>query len=125
MNIHRIDLQTCNKSFIIHSSLIYNAERRNKMNREPISRKLRYAILKRDDFRCQSCGRGPKEGVQLALDHKISLADGGTNDSSNLQTFCRECNLGKGKDSDDTPSEPVEGDFLVRKRSDPDHQTKT
>ena len=63
--------------------------------RKKIPATLRHAILKRDGFRCCHCGRTAKDGAKLHIDHIKPVALGGTNDPSNLQTLCRDCNLGK------------------------------
>lgn len=65
-------------------------------SRQPISKKLRFEIFKRDEFRCQYCGR-QTPGVVLELDHIIPVAEGGTDKPSNLITSCFDCNRGKGK----------------------------
>lgn len=58
--------------------------------------KLRFEILKRDNFQCQYCGRSPKkDGCKLHIDHINPRSKGGTNEPSNLITSCQECNLGK------------------------------
>lgn len=62
--------------------------------RRPISKKLRFAVLSRDGFRCRYCGAGPEEQV-LHIDHRVPVALGGTNDIDNLVTACLPCNLGK------------------------------
>ena len=63
-----------------------------------ISTTLRYLVLNRDRFRCALCGRSPltDPSVELHLDHIIPFSKGGTTTSENLQTLCRECNMGKG-----------------------------
>jgi len=58
--------------------------------------KLRFEILKRDNFKCQYCGRNVKEdGVKLQIDHIQPKNKGGTDNPENLITSCFECNLGK------------------------------
>ena len=58
--------------------------------------KIRFEVLKRDDFRCTYCGRGAKEdGVKLHVDHIIPESNGGEFKTTNLTTSCQECNLGK------------------------------
>jgi hypothetical protein len=58
--------------------------------------KLRFEIFKRDNFKCQYCGRNPKDdNCKLVLEHKIPKSKGGTFEPSNLTTACQECNLGK------------------------------
>ena len=60
--------------------------------REYIPKVVRDAVLKRDNYRCVKCG----STRNLEIDHKVSLADGGTNHIDNLQTLCRDCNRRKG-----------------------------
>jgi 5-methylcytosine-specific restriction endonuclease McrA len=65
-------------------------------SRRPIPARLRYQILQRDGFRCQACGRSPAvHEVVLHVDHIVPVVKGGTNDPSNLQALCADCNLGK------------------------------
>jgi hypothetical protein len=62
--------------------------------RQPISKRLRFEIFKRDHFTCVYCGRTPPE-VVLQVDHLDPVSGGGTNDPANLFTACADCNLGK------------------------------
>ncbi len=59
---------------------------------------LRYFILKRDNFRCVTCGASPAllPGVVLHVDHIYPWARGGATVADNLRTLCEKCNLGKG-----------------------------
>lgn len=41
-------------------------------------------------------------GIELAVDHIVPLANGGTNDPTNLQLLCRRCNSKKGARSSKT-----------------------
>jgi 5-methylcytosine-specific restriction endonuclease McrA len=60
-------------------------------------RKVRYQALLQNGNRCQCCGRGPKEGVVLHVDHikprkkypELKF------DINNLQILCEDCNIGK------------------------------
>jgi hypothetical protein len=63
-----------------------------------ISLSLRYFVLKRDRFRCVTCGRSPATHLQttLHLDHIHPWSMGGRTEVSNLRVLCVECNLGKG-----------------------------
>ena len=72
----------------------------NKTNRR-ISDKLRYQVLKRDNFKCCACGASPAKNasVELHVDHVVPWSKGGETTLDNLQTLCAKCNLGKG-DSD-------------------------
>src|SRR3990167_6597447 len=58
--------------------------------------KMRFRVLKRDNFRCTYCGRGIENGIRLETDHVIPRAAGGLNRMDNLVTACHECNIGKG-----------------------------
>lgn len=51
----------------------------------------RLAVYHRDRFRCAWCDRHVSE-VALSLDHIARVADGGTNEPSNLVTSCFLCN---------------------------------
>lgn len=66
-----------------------------KKRRIPISNILRFEIFQRDHFTCQYCGRPQADGIKLEIDHKIPVAEGGTDDYNNLITACNECNSGK------------------------------
>jgi 5-methylcytosine-specific restriction enzyme A len=51
-------------------------------------------VYQRDNYQCQSCGKKQPE-TELNIDHIIALATGGSNDMSNLQTLCSQCNQNK------------------------------
>ena len=68
---------------------------RRKHERALMTDKMRYAILKRDGFRCKLCGRSADDGVRLHVDHIIPISKGGKTIESNLQVLCEDCNLGK------------------------------
>jgi hypothetical protein len=65
--------------------------------RRGISLSLRYAVLRRDSFRCVKCGRSPASspGLVLHVDHRRAWANAGETVLENLQTLCSDCNLGK------------------------------
>lgn len=71
-----------------------------KYQRELISAKLRYNVLKRDGFKFTICGRTQEDGVKLHVDHIFPVSKGGKTEMSNLRTLCDECNLGKGAEYD-------------------------
>ena len=48
-------------------------------------------VFNRDHYQCQSCGKD-RLRAKLSIDHIIPLAKGGSNDISNLQTLCLDCN---------------------------------
>ena len=73
---------------------------KSKVKQTPrnISDRLRFRILVRDGFICQSCGASPlkERGVELHVDHIIPWSKGGETVDENLETKCSRCNLGKG-----------------------------
>ena len=67
------------------------AKRRIKFNRKN--------VLRRDNFRCQYCGRF---GTDLTLDHVVPLSMGGKHTWENVAACCHACNNAK---ADRTPVE--------------------
>ncbi len=76
----------------------YQKECAKRKTKRSISDRLRFSILMRDGFTCQSCGASPtkERGVELHIDHIIPWSKGGETEEINLQTKCKQCNLGKG-----------------------------
>lgn len=66
-------------------------------DRRSIGLGLRYKVLSRDNFKCVRCGRSPatSHGVELHVDHKLPFSMRGKTTFENLETKCKECNLGK------------------------------
>ena len=62
-----------------------------------IGLRLRFMVMKRDNFKCCMCGRSPATtpGLELHIDHIIPWSKGGETTFDNLQTLCSDCNLGK------------------------------
>lgn len=69
----------------------------HRTQRSP-SMKLRFDILRRDNFKCCACGASPAKdpAVELHVDHIIPWSKGGETTMDNLQTLCSKCNFGKG-----------------------------
>ncbi len=63
--------------------------------REPLTKSLRFEVMRRDGFRCRLCGAIAADGAKLEVDHIVPVSRGGTNDPHNLQTLCEACNRGK------------------------------
>lgn len=63
-----------------------------------INLRTRYLVLRRDNYSCCLCGASPAKDptVELHVDHIIPWSKGGSTELNNLQTLCRDCNLGKG-----------------------------
>lgn len=81
-----------------------------KKQRKHITAKLRYQILKRDNFKCVLCGVTAQECRRLEVDHINENAT--DNNPSNLQTLCDRCNSGKTRHS--TSRQPLD---MPQKRS--------
>jgi HNH endonuclease/Homing endonuclease associated repeat len=75
-----------------------NAHFKKRRTSRSISERMRFRILLRDGFSCQTCGASPLQdrGVELHVDHVLPWSKGGETEEANLQTKCERCNLGKG-----------------------------
>lgn len=62
-----------------------------------ISLKLRFQVMRRDNFKCKICGKSPatQPAITLEVDHIIPWSEGGDTVERNLQTLCSTCNQGK------------------------------
>ena len=62
-----------------------------------VNLRLRFLVMQRDNFKCCCCGASPAKdpSVILHIDHKTAWSKGGETTYDNLQTLCRNCNLGK------------------------------
>lgn len=96
-NSDNIDIRDSKKIESSTDKIFIENLKQRRTNRN-ISERMRFSILLRDGFRCQSCGRSPVKspGIELHVDHKIPWSKGGETISENLQTKCKDCNFGKG-----------------------------
>lgn len=84
-----------------------------KEKRQSISPSLRWSVFSRDGFCCRYCGcQAGQAGVELTVDHVVSVVEGGDNRIDNLITACRKCNGGKGAKS--LMSAPTTAEVLDR-----------
>ena len=62
-----------------------------------VSWRLRFIVMRRDDFKCRICGRSPalQPGLVLHVDHVKAWIKDGETVMENLQTLCEQCNVGK------------------------------
>lgn len=62
-----------------------------------INWRLRFIVMRKDNFKCKSCGRSPATDptIILHVDHIKAWANGGETVLENLQTLCSICNIGK------------------------------
>lgn len=65
------------------------------LNRAP-TKKMRMDVLRRDDFRCQICGRRAADHVDIELHvhHILPYGMGGLTEPYNLITLCHTCHCG-------------------------------
>ncbi len=62
-----------------------------------INWRLRFLVMRKDNFKCIACGRNPASNPDIILhvDHIKSWDKGGETVFENLQTLCSICNIGK------------------------------
>lgn len=86
------DSESANETFENNSV----SEFSHKTSRD-INLRLRFKVFQRDNFKCCICGRSPAttSGLELQIDHIKPWSKGGETTLDNLQTLCRDCNLGK------------------------------
>jgi len=74
---------------------------RLKRRQRYIRPSTRFLLLRQAGYRCQICGasQARDRSVELHIDHRIPVAEGGTNEVTNLWVLCKDCNLGKGTKS--------------------------
>lgn len=58
------------------------------------SSRVRFAVLKRDGFKCRYCGKSSKDTI-LEVDHRVPVSKAGKSTMDNLITSCIRCNRGK------------------------------
>ncbi len=99
----QIDMMSCDfesdhesKEFEIDDVLDFEDSSSDKVaGRSALSPGMRWRILEAYNFTCQGCGRSAPN-VELHVDHKVPIANGGTYDMENLHVLCAKCNMGKG-----------------------------
>ena len=77
--------------------LIIKTELPRRKSRKVINNSLKYDVMRRDNFKCNYCGKSPAtdSNVELEIDHIIPVSKGGDNNIDNLKTICKNCNIGK------------------------------
>lgn len=94
LNAMKTFCEIADAMIVSDAALSQTAARRGP--RDP-SLRLRFAVMRRDHFRCVGCGRSPATdaNVLLHVDHVLAWANAGKTELDNLQTLCSFCNLGK------------------------------
>jgi hypothetical protein len=65
-----------------------------------VSKRLRYEVLRRDNYRCRYCGIAAPD-AKLTVDHVLPGTLGGTDEPGNLVSACADCNGGKSASTPD------------------------
>lgn len=78
-----------------------------------ISKRLRYEILRRDNYSCRYCGESVPD-VRLTIDHVVPVSLGGSDEPGNLVAACPDCNAGKAASNPDAPLVADVSDNAVR-----------
>jgi len=100
-------LEYSNKKSVSKPKYKTPSRKRQKSTQEPknkhqtkraVNDRLRFKIMKRDNFKCKHCGRSPAtdQKIILEVDHIKPWSKGGETTFENLQTLCKRCNIGKG-----------------------------
>jgi hypothetical protein len=81
---------------ILNDESVYKPIGQHRTKRS-ISWRLRFIVMKRDNFKCQICGSSPSKDPEVVLhvDHIVPWSKGGETVANNLQTLCSKCNIGK------------------------------
>ena len=85
-----------NEKEIIEEKNLLSTLPKHKTKRDP-SERMRWIVMKRDNFKCCACGSSPAKdpSIELHIDHIIPWSKGGETEMDNMQTLCSNCNLGK------------------------------
>lgn len=89
-NSHNFAVMEFNVELLPNKSKI-----KSKRRKTNVPRGMRHEVFKRDNYACVECGAKKKDGATLHIDHIIPVSKGGTDELSNLQTLCSDCNLNK------------------------------
>lgn len=65
-----------------------------RKSQRQIEEGVRWAVFRRDGFRCRYCAR---DDVPMTVDHLVLWEEGGPSIEQNLVTACRKCNKTRGK----------------------------
>lgn len=72
----------------------YQELQKHRQRMRYVSAKKRKDVLERDGYKCVYCS-ADLHTEPLAIDHKVPVSAGGTNDTDNLQVTCKVCNARK------------------------------
>ena len=90
----------------------WQAIKKRRQQMRYISATKRNEVLERDGYRCVYCS-ADLHNEAVAIDHRVPVSAGGTNDIDNLQATCKTCNARK---KDFTGPESGIREYLDRRR---------
>lgn len=92
----QVQIQELWTKIIQPEPLLDKIEIKHKTGRT-INLRLRFIVMKRDNFKCKICGRNPAidSNIILHVDHIKAWANWGETVPENLQTLCSICNIWK------------------------------
>lgn len=95
-NIEQLEADKENPIISSIPHVLFEKEYQHRTGRNP-SWRLRFLVMRRDNFRCRLCGavQNHNQDIRLDIDHAMPWSDGGETVMSNLQTLCNRCNIGK------------------------------
>lgn len=91
-NAHRLERKRGPDWLYVLESSVPNLPTRHSGK---ISVKIRAEVIHSAGRRCQMCGKSVEDGIKLVVDHRMPREWGGTDDVTNLEALCEECNGGK------------------------------
>ena len=84
-------------SIEVEPNLIISEPTSRHKTKKSINIRIRFLVLRRDNFKCKICGKSPATDptIELHVDHILAWSKGGKTILDNLQTLCSDCNIGK------------------------------
>lgn len=84
---------------VMRDAVEENIDQKNHTSRQrrAMTKELREAIKRRDNYTCRLCGNSiyREPNLLLEIDHIVPVSKGGKTEASNLQTLCWKCNRSK------------------------------
>lgn len=69
-------------------------------NSRPVTARHERPSMRRQNHRCMHCGDRTSHG-RMEIDHIMPVSRDGSNDESDLQALCQECNMRKGAQAEE------------------------
>lgn len=79
---------------VFFTKSVASETREKRLHTRHIPRDMMFAVIRRDDYHCQDCGKRLYD-QEIEFDHIIPYSKGGPTTVDNLRILCRECNRKK------------------------------